>query len=64
MIDEILVPAIIEAEIAKARLGQRPSPAKEMEVAARAIMAARHGRTGSLRTLYREALRKKLRRKR
>lgn len=64
MSDEILVPAIIEAEIAKARLGYRPTPAQEMEAVARAIMAIRHGLTESLRKQYREVLRKELRRKR
>jgi len=62
MTNEILVPAIIEAEITKARLTERPTPAQEMEAIARAILAIRYGRI-DLRSLYRNALRTQLRRK-
>lgn len=62
--DAILVPAIIECEIRKAMLGQRPTSAQEMEAIAKAIMAVRAGKTAILRNLYRAALRKELRRRR
>lgn len=59
--DAILVPAIIECEITKARLQlNRPTNAQEMEAIAKAVMAIRSSR---LRDLYREVLRKELKRK-
>lgn len=59
--DSILVPAIIEAEIAKAMLGERPTPALEMQAIAKAILAIRHTRSETIRAAYRQVLRKELR---
>ena len=63
MSDEILVPAIIQCEIDKARLGVRPTPAQEMESIAKAILALRYTQSEAIRNAYREALRKELRRR-
>ena len=62
-IDEILVPAIIQCEINKAMCGARPTPAQEMEAIAKAIMAVRAGKSESLRSVYRDVLRKELRKR-
>ncbi|WP_454260488.1 hypothetical protein [Pseudoxanthomonas mexicana] len=63
MSDEILVPAIIQCEIDKARLGVRPTPAQEMEAIAKAILALRHSKSETMRKAYREVLRKELRKR-
>lgn len=61
MSDEVLVPAIIQCEIDKAMLGNQPTHAQEMESIAKAIMALRHSKSDSMRAIYREVLRKEIR---